>query len=128
MTGFFVSTLTNKEVQHESQQGNYNMKLTLKKPEVNKMKKSDTPKIKRSLFKHLEITPCGVRTIGLVQSEFESLWKRIDLIYGSPHEKNRALDHMREACMWMCRAVANYNEVKIDIKENSPEGDIIKTE
>lgn len=103
------------------------MKLTLKKPEINKKSKSDSKKNKRPFFKHLEITPCGVRTIGIVQAEFENLWKKMDLIYGTLYEKNKALDHMREACMWMSRGVANYNEVKTDIKENPEEGDIIKS-
>lgn len=82
------------------------MKLTLKKKED----KNKSRVNKRHLFKALKITSVGVKTIGIVQSEFEGLWRSIDLIRGSAREKNIALERLREACFWMCRAVANQNE------------------
>jgi hypothetical protein len=98
------------------------MKLTLKKteikilkkPDINRRKKDDTEKNKKPIFKRLEITPSGSRAVGIVQNEYEQLWKRMSLIYSTTHESNKALDHLRESCMWLCRGVAMHNEIKIE--------------
>lgn len=95
------------------QQENYNMNkiLTLKKDEKTEEKKQKKVK---NLFKTLNITEAGVRTIGIAQNNFENFWCQLDRIDASKYEKQECLDRLKEACNWITRGIAKYHEVKED--------------
>lgn len=99
---------------YNEQQDYYSMKtLTLKskkeKPDekINKKEKHPIPH-----FKHFEITMCGLRTIGLTQCMFESLWSRLSKIDATKSEKEECLRHLKEACSWYSRGIAKWHRVK----------------
>jgi len=66
----------------------------------------------KNLFKPLQITEVGRRTIGIAQSNFENLWNQIDKIDASKYEKQECLDKLKEACCWLTRGIAKYHELK----------------
>lgn len=70
-----------------------------------------------SPFKTLKLDVSGPMTIGIVQSQFDSLWKQLNKIDGSKQPKLECLNKLREACFWMCRSVAEYHEEKETYKE-----------
>lgn len=88
-------------------QDNYTMKeiLTLKK-QVKKQKKV------KDVFKSLNITEAGGRAIGIAQNNFENFWSHLDRIEASQYEKKQCLNKLKEACFWINRGIAKFNEVK----------------
>lgn len=61
-------------------------------------------------FRSLNICPAGKRKIAITQTMFEKFWKELSLIECSEHEKNLALDKLRESCYWFNRGIAEYHE------------------
>ncbi len=78
--------------------------------EVFKLKKNNKKGI--NLFKTLQITETGCRTIGIAQSNFENFWNQIDKIDASKYEKQECLDKLKEACNWITIGIAKYHEIK----------------